>query len=50
MEWPPRSGKTAEFPEIDRAAWWSLDDAQVKLVKGQRPFLDRLVSRLRADA
>jgi predicted NUDIX family NTP pyrophosphohydrolase len=50
MEWPPRSGTIAEFPEIDRAAWWSIDDAQVKLVKGQRPFLDRLVSRLREGA
>ena len=50
MEWPPRSGATAEFPEIDRAAWWSIDDAWVKLVKGQRPFLDRLVSLLRGDA
>src|SRR3954447_25138510 len=34
MEWPPRSGKTAEFPEIDRAAWWPLGVADVKLVKG----------------
>ena len=46
MEWPPRSGKTAEFPEIDRAAWWSVDDARTKLVKGQRPFLDRLLDLL----
>ena len=44
MEWPPRSGKTAEFPEIDRAAWWPLSVARDKLVKGQRPFLDRLLS------
>ena len=51
MEWPPRSGKTAEFPEIDLAEWWSVDVARVKLVKGQRPFLDRLlVSLPRADA
>jgi predicted NUDIX family NTP pyrophosphohydrolase len=50
MEWPPRSGKTAEFPEIDRAAWWAIDVAQQKLVKGQRPFLDRLVSLLREGA
>ncbi|HET7311149.1 MAG TPA: NUDIX domain-containing protein [Mycobacteriales bacterium] len=53
MEWPPRSGTMAEFPEIDRAQWWRLDDARVKLVKGQRPFLDRLVERvspLRGDA
>ena len=47
MEWPPRSGTMAEFPEIDRAAWWLVDIARDKLVKGQRPFLDRLVSLLR---
>jgi len=52
MEWPPRSGTTAEFPEIDRAAWWPVDAAKVKLVKGQRPFLDALLklSRRRGDA
>jgi predicted NUDIX family NTP pyrophosphohydrolase len=49
LEWPPRSGRTAEFPEIDRAAWWQLEVARTKLVKGQRPFLDRLLS-LRAGA
>ncbi|WP_405132792.1 NUDIX domain-containing protein [Nocardia sp. NBC_01388] len=42
MEWPPRSGRIQEFPEIDRAAWFPLDIAQEKLGKGQRPFLDRL--------
>jgi predicted NUDIX family NTP pyrophosphohydrolase len=46
MEWPPRSGKQAEFPEIDRVAWWSLGDAEVKLVRGQVPFLARLVALL----
>ena len=42
MEWPPRSGKQAEFPEIDRVQWFGLDEAREALVKGQRPFLDRL--------
>jgi predicted NUDIX family NTP pyrophosphohydrolase len=42
LEWPPRSGKTRQFPEVDRVAWFGVDDARVKLVKGQRPFLDRL--------
>jgi predicted NUDIX family NTP pyrophosphohydrolase len=42
LEWPPKSGKTREFPEMDRVAWFGLDDARVKLVKGQRAFLDRL--------
>jgi predicted NUDIX family NTP pyrophosphohydrolase len=42
MEWPPRSGRVQEFPEIDRAVWFGLDEARSKLVKGQVPFLDRL--------
>ena len=42
LEWPPRSGRTREFPEVDRVAWFAVDDARVKLVKGQRAFLDRL--------
>jgi predicted NUDIX family NTP pyrophosphohydrolase len=50
MEWPPRSGRSAEFPEIDRVAWLRVDDARPKLVAGQRPILDRLLLSLRADA
>jgi predicted NUDIX family NTP pyrophosphohydrolase len=42
LEWPPRSGRVQEFPEIDRADWFGLDAARPKLVKGQVPFLDRL--------
>jgi len=42
LEWPPRSGRIQEFPEIDRAAWFSLDEARAKLVTGQVGFLDRL--------
>ena len=42
LEWPPRSGRVQEFPEIDRADWFGLDVARPKLVKGQVPFLDRL--------
>jgi predicted NUDIX family NTP pyrophosphohydrolase len=42
VEWPPRSGRLQEFPEIDRAAWVGLEEARSKLVKGQVPFLDRL--------
>jgi predicted NUDIX family NTP pyrophosphohydrolase len=48
LEWPPRSGRVQEFPEIDRAAWFALDEARTKLVKGQVPFLDRLVEALPA--
>ena len=43
MVWPPRSGKTAEFPEIDRVQWWRVEDARPRLVAGQRVFLDRLL-------
>jgi predicted NUDIX family NTP pyrophosphohydrolase len=44
MEWPPRSGRTQRFPEIDRAEWVPLDDALEKLVKGQRPMLADLIT------
>lgn len=43
IEWPPRSGRIASFPEIDRAAWFDADTARRKLVAGQVPFVDRLV-------
>ncbi|AQA02813.1 NTP pyrophosphohydrolase [Mycobacterium sp. MS1601] len=42
MEWPPRSGRMQEFPEVDRAAWVPVDVARTKLLKSQLPFLDRL--------
>ena len=42
MEWPPRSGKTAEFPEIDRAGWFDVETAHEKLNPAQAEFLDRL--------
>ena len=42
LEWPPRSGRTQTFPEVDRAAWFDLDTARRKIVKSQRPFLDRI--------
>jgi predicted NUDIX family NTP pyrophosphohydrolase len=46
MEWPPRSGRQAEFPEIDRAEWFDLGTAQRKLVRGQIPFLEALEKAL----
>lgn len=49
LEWPPRSGRTASFPEVDRVEWMPLADARAKLVKGQRPALDALEQQL-ADA
>jgi predicted NUDIX family NTP pyrophosphohydrolase len=42
MEWPPRSGKMQDFPEIDRAEFFSLIDAEKKINESQRPFLERL--------
>jgi len=42
MEWPPRSGRLQEFPEMDAAGWFDLDEARVKLLKGQLPILDAL--------
>jgi predicted NUDIX family NTP pyrophosphohydrolase len=47
MEWPPGSGRRAEFPEIDRAGWFDVDTAREKLVPAQTAFLDRLLERLR---
>jgi predicted NUDIX family NTP pyrophosphohydrolase len=46
MEWPPRSGKHEEFPEIEAAEWWSLAEAETKLVRGQIPFLARLMDEI----
>ncbi len=43
LEWPPRSGSIQSFPEIDRAEWFTADVARVKLVKGQRLLIDRLL-------
>ncbi|HEU5353986.1 MAG TPA: NUDIX domain-containing protein [Actinocrinis sp.] len=46
LRWPPRSGQLKQFPEIDRAAWFSIDEARVKLLRGQLPFLDALLAAL----
>ena len=46
MEWPPRSGREAEFPEVDRAEWFDLDGARRKLLPAQGEFLDRLLDHL----
>ena len=50
IEWPPRSGRTREFPEVDRAGWFDLAAARQKLLPGQRGFLDQLRDRLGLDA
>jgi predicted NUDIX family NTP pyrophosphohydrolase len=46
LQWPPRSGRTQQFPEVDRAAWFELEAARPKLVKGQAQLLDRLAATL----
>ncbi len=46
MEWPPRSGRLQAFPEIDRAGWFDLPTARVKLLTSQGVFLDRLAELL----
>jgi predicted NUDIX family NTP pyrophosphohydrolase len=46
MEWPPKSGRLQSFPEVDRAAWFPVEEARDKLLPGQRPFIDQLLERL----
>jgi predicted NUDIX family NTP pyrophosphohydrolase len=46
MEWPPKSGRYQEFPEVDRAAWFAIDEATRKILKGQAAFLDQLQEKL----
>lgn len=48
MEWPPRSGKHAHFPEVDRGAWFALDEARRRINKGQAALLDALLALLEA--
>ncbi len=48
IEWPPKSGKTAIFPEVDRAAWYTPEQARELLVASQLPFLERLTRSVAA--
>jgi predicted NUDIX family NTP pyrophosphohydrolase len=48
MEWPPRSGRTGRFPEIDRVQWFFVDEARTRLNTAQAVFLDRLLEALPA--
>ena len=50
IEWPPRSGRMAEFPEVDRAAWYSLAAAMEKISKGQKPIIAALAEKLDVKA
>jgi len=49
LEWPPRSGQTREFPEVDRAAWFELPEARQRILASQVPLLDQL-EQLTADS
>lgn len=50
LEWPPRSGRMTRFPEADRAAWLALDEAERRIVKGQRPILDALAALIAKES
>ena len=50
IEWPPRSGRKLEIPEVDRAGWFLLAEARERILKSQQPFLDRLADLLIREA
>ena len=47
VEWPPRSGQLITVPEVDRGAWFSIEDAIAHILRSQAPFVERLAARLR---
>ena len=46
LEWPPNSGKILQFPEADKAEWFTIEDAKKKILKGQLPLIDELLKKL----
>jgi len=50
LEWPPHSGRQAEFPEVDRAGWFNPTTASRKILKGQKPLIESFLQRLRTTA
>ena len=48
IDWPPRSGREMEIPEVDRGAWFSTDEARERILKSQAPVIDLLMQRLDA--
>ena len=50
MEWPPKSGRKQSFPEVDRAEWFTLDEARRKILAGQLPLIERLMERINPPA
>jgi predicted NUDIX family NTP pyrophosphohydrolase len=49
IEWPPRSGRRLEFPEVDRGYWFSISDAKERILKGQKPLLEKLSTILQSE-
>jgi predicted NUDIX family NTP pyrophosphohydrolase len=49
-EWPPRSGRYPEFPEVDRAGWFGLEEARKRILKGQAGFLDELQQKVSSNS
>jgi predicted NUDIX family NTP pyrophosphohydrolase len=49
MEWPPRSGQIRSFPEVDRAAWFTVAEARERLLRAQTTFIDRFLDRIRGE-
>jgi predicted NUDIX family NTP pyrophosphohydrolase len=47
IEWPPKSGRQQEFPEVDRAAWFTVEEAKERILKAQIEFINRLLAQLR---
>jgi predicted NUDIX family NTP pyrophosphohydrolase len=50
MEWPPKSGRMQKFPEVDRAAWFPVEEARVKILSAQAELIDRLTAIVAAKA
>uniref|UniRef100_A0A914CMX2 Nudix hydrolase domain-containing protein n=1 Tax=Acrobeloides nanus TaxID=290746 RepID=A0A914CMX2_9BILA len=46
MEWPPKSGKKQEFPEVDKAGWFGIEEAKKKMLASQIPIVEELVRKL----
>jgi len=49
MEWPPRSGRRLEFPEVDRGLWFSITEARERILKSQEPLLEKLSMILQSE-
>jgi predicted NUDIX family NTP pyrophosphohydrolase len=47
LEWPPKTGRTMLIPEVDKAAWFKLEEARIKIIPGQVPILDSLAGQLK---